>query len=215
MAFGIRRRASLLALALAASVCFITSPGPPAPPAPPALARNVAGLAVSGLALGFSEAASAEPGAAFSLFGKSSAELFPVSNVSLLTWLLLIFAPGWEYLKSAALVAPVINALLYTFSVTYLLAHPAPGDAGLDFGSLGSIVAAFQSPDAVLAGWLHYCVFDPLVGLGEVLDSQKNKIPHVLVVPCLLLTLFFGPMGFLLYLLVRTLTLSRSDGRTA
>lgn len=69
--------------------------------------------------------------------------------MSLLTWLLLIFAPGWEYLKSAALVAPVINALLYTVSVTYLLAHPAPGDAGLDFGSLGSIVAAFQSPDAV------------------------------------------------------------------
>lgn len=30
-------------------------------------------------------------------------------------------------------------------------------------------------PAKVFAGWLHYCVFDPLVGLGEVLDSQKLK----------------------------------------
>jgi len=51
-----------------------------------------------------------------------------------------------------------------------------------DLLSLDGIVTAFRNPDGVLAGWLHYCVFDPLVGLGEVLDSQQNKLPHFLVV---------------------------------
>eukprot|EP00913_Durusdinium_trenchii_P027145 g25470.t1 len=60
----------------------------------------------------------------------------------------------------------------------------------------------------VLRGWLHYCVFDPLVGLGEVLDSQQQKVPHFLVVPCVILTLLFGPMGFLSYLTVRTVYLA-------
>ncbi|CAE7301789.1 unnamed protein product [Symbiodinium sp. KB8] len=125
---------------------------------------------------------------------------------------------SWEYTKSAALVAPVINAAMYVIVVTFLITHPPPDAPAVDFGSLSSIVTAFQNPDGVFAGWLHYCVFDPLVGLGEVLDSQENKLPHALVatclqrlaaqVPCLILTLLFGPMGFLLYLAVRTVTLA-------
>ena len=117
----------------------------------------------------------------FSFLGKNSAELFPVSNVSLLTWGLLIFLPSWEYLKPAALVAPVVNAVLYVATISFLLTHPDPA-AMSDLLSLDGIVAAFRNPDGVLAGWLHYCVFDPLVGLGEVLDSQQNKVPHFLVV---------------------------------
>ena len=151
---------------------------------------------------------------AFVFFGKSSADLFPLSNLSILTWLLLIFAPGWEYTKSAALIAPVVNAVLYVTVLTFLITHPPPDAPAVDFGSLSSIVTAFQNPDGVFAGWLHYCVFDPLVGLGEVVDSQQNKVPHFLVVPCLILTLLFGPMGFLLYLAIRTLTIaSRAESK--
>ena len=118
----------------------------------------------------------------FSFLGKNSAELFPVSNVSLLTWGLLIFLPSWEYLKPAALVAPVVNAVLYVATISFLLTHPDPAALSADLLSLDGIVTAFRNPDGVLAGWLHYCVFDPLVGLGEVLDSQQNKVPHFLVV---------------------------------
>lgn len=144
----------------------------------------------------------------FSFLGKNSAELFPVSNVSLLTWGLLIFLPSWEYLKPAALVAPVVNAVLYVATISFLLTHPDPAALSADLLSLDGIVTAFRNPDGVLAGWLHYCVFDPLVGLGEVLDSQQNKVPHFLVVPCLILTLLFGPIGFLSYLAVRTVCLA-------
>ena len=143
----------------------------------------------------------------FSFLGKTSAEIFPVSNVSLLTWGLLIFLPSWEYLKPAALIAPVINAVLYVAAISFLLTHPTQ-EISADLLTLDGIVTTFRNPDGVLAGWLHYCVFDPLVGLGEVLDSQQNKVPHFLVVPCLILTLLFGPMGFLSYLAVRSVCLA-------
>eukprot|EP00435_Cladocopium_sp_Y103_P025453 s2378_g6.t1 len=162
-------------------------------------------VAAAGLALPMMDVARANA-ENFSFLGKNSAELFPVSNVSLLTWGLLIFLPSWEYLKPAALVAPVVNAVLYVATISFLLTHPDPASA--DLLSLDGIVTAFRNPDGVLAGWLHYCVFDPLVGLGEVLDSQQNKVPHFLVVPCLILTLLFGPMGFLSYLAVRTVCLA-------
>eukprot|EP00929_Paragymnodinium_shiwhaense_P053956 TRINITY_DN27049_c0_g1_i2.p1 TRINITY_DN27049_c0_g1~~TRINITY_DN27049_c0_g1_i2.p1 ORF type:complete len:231 (-),score=30.44 TRINITY_DN27049_c0_g1_i2:206-898(-) len=145
--------------------------------------------------------------ATYELFGKTSAELFPLSNLSIATWLLLISAPSWEYTKYAALVAPVINALLYASAIVFLLTHPDPNAPAPDITTLEGIVMAFRNPDGVYAGWLHYCVFDPLVGLGEVLDSQQQKVPHWMVVPCLILTLLFGPVGFLSYLTVRTLTI--------
>ena len=51
------------------------------------------------------------------------------------------------------------------------------------------------------------CVFDPLVGLGIVLDAKQNRVPHLLCVIPLLLTMLAGPVGFMSYLLVRTATL--------
>ena len=213
-----RRRATILCALVAALLCMkgmsVTSfVAPPKKGAPKADA--VFALATAGATFQAALPPAVAQQEAFVAFGKSSSDLFPLSNLSLLTWLLLIFAPGWEYTKSAALIAPVINAVLYVIVVTFLLTHPPPDAPAVDFGSLSGIVTAFQNPDGVFAGWLHYCVFDPLVGLGEVLDSQQNKVPHYFVVPCLILTLLFGPMGFLLYLAVRTFTLASRSGSAA
>uniref|UniRef100_A0A7S4Q739 DUF4281 domain-containing protein n=1 Tax=Alexandrium monilatum TaxID=311494 RepID=A0A7S4Q739_9DINO len=165
------------------------------------------GLA-AGLLLQAPSAAAQTAGTPYELFGFSAAQLFPISNISLVTWLLLLFLPSWEHTKRVALVAPAIDALLYASATVFLASHPAPDAPPIDFGSLEGIATAFKNPDGVYAGWLHYCVFDPLVGLGEVLDSQQQKVPHWLVVPCLLLTLLFGPIGFLSYLTVRTVIIS-------
>ena len=52
-------------------------------------------------------------------------------------------------------------------------------------------------------GWIHYLAFDLMVGRWIVKDSIDEHISHVLVVPCLILTLMAGPVGWLLYCLVR------------
>jgi len=55
----------------------------------------------------------------------------------------------------------------------------------------------------LLAGWVHYLAFDLFVGSWEARDALSHRIPHLAVIPCLLLTFLFGPAGLLLYLLLR------------
>jgi len=139
----------------------------------------------------------------FDLFGLSAADLLHIQNLSLLTWALLLFLPRWKHTPRLALVVPLLHSVLYTMLVVHLLLNPLHlSGAGLT--SMAGLSALFRSHDSLLAGWLHYFVFDPLVGLGEVLDSKQQRVPHLLVVPCLLLTMLVGPPGFLAYVAVRS-----------
>jgi hypothetical protein len=54
-----------------------------------------------------------------------------------------------------------------------------------------------------MAGWLHYLAFDLFIGAWEVRDAQRHGIPHLLVIPCLLLTFLLGPIGLLCYMAAR------------
>ena len=139
----------------------------------------------------------------FTLLGRTSAELFPVQNLSLLTWALLLFLPRWKFTPVLALIAPVVHSALYSKVLVHMIQNPTPG-LTVDFKSLAGIMPGFTIPDGAFAGWLHYCTFDPLVGLGIVLDAKRKRIPHLLCVPCLAATCLAGPAGFLAYLALRT-----------
>jgi hypothetical protein len=54
----------------------------------------------------------------------------------------------------------------------------------------------------VLAGWVHYLAFDLFIGSWQVRDARRNHVPFLLVLPCLVLTFLFGPIGLLLYLIL-------------
>jgi uncharacterized membrane protein YhdT len=62
----------------------------------------------------------------------------------------------------------------------------------------------FSNPWLLVAGWLHYLAFDLLTGTWEARDAVSRGVPRWLLVPCLFLTLMFGPTGWLLYMLIRT-----------
>lgn len=157
------------------------------------------------LVVGASQPAMAAKAAAvpFTLLGRSSFDLFPVQNLSLLSWLLYLFLPRWSLTPTLALIPPVVHSGLYAAVLAHMIRNPAPGIAA-SFSSLSGIMPFFTLPDGVFAGWLHYCTFDPLVGLGIVLDAKRTRIPHLLCIPCLAATLLMGPVGFLSYLLLRT-----------
>jgi hypothetical protein len=67
----------------------------------------------------------------------------------------------------------------------------------------------FADPWLLLAGWVHYLVFDLFIGSWEVRDAGRLGIPHLLVVPCLVLSFLFGPAGLLLYGIVRAVRTRR------
>jgi hypothetical protein len=115
-------------------------------------------------------------------------------------WALLVVAPRWKW--TARLVGPVILPVLMGLLYVYLIAAHMPGSPG-GFGSLGEVRLLFDKPQLLLAGWVHYLAFDLFVGSWEVRDSARQGIRHAWVVPCLVLTFLFGPIGLMLYLALR------------
>jgi len=124
------------------------------------------------------------------------------NNAALIGWISLVFLPRWRW--SARLIAPVLIpallAALYSFLVMTQFGH-SPGG----FSSLMSVTLLFQNQSMLLAGWVHYLAFDLFVGSWEVRDAQRIGIAHYLVAPCLAMTFLFGPAGWLLYVLIRSL----------
>jgi hypothetical protein len=107
------------------------------------------------------------------------------------------------------------------FAVAYIaiLVAVFPTAEG-NFSTLAGVTTLFANPWLLLAGWMHYLAFDLLIGTWEARDSVERGVPRLLLVPCLFLTLMFGPTGWLLYMLVRqswrsAVIGSRRDARRA
>lgn len=134
-----------------------------------------------------------DPGFVFSLAGQAMAVLWLGLAVSLwvetvrkpVDWIATYGLPG---LFGAAYLALMITAL--------------PFEEG-GFGSLAAVRALFASDTALLAGWIHYLVFDFFIGGWIVRDARRRTIQALAVLPCLVLCFLAGPAGLLLYLLVR------------
>jgi hypothetical protein len=131
----------------------------------------------------------------------SPEQLFSLCGTLVLPgWLLLVFLPRWKW--TARLVCPVLIPLLLALLYLWLVATTFGRTPG-GFGSLAEVSLLFQNPRALLAGWIHYLAFDLFVGSWEVRDSRRVGLHHLLVVPCLVLTFLFGPVGLLLYFILR------------
>jgi len=127
--------------------------------------------------------------------------LFTICNFAALAgWVLLVFLPRWKWTSRIVLsgAAPLALAVVYLVLAATTLPKAEGG-----FGSLAEVAKLFRNDWVLLAGWVHYLVFDLFVGSWEVRDSQRLGVSHWLVIPCLILTFMLGPIGFLAYHLVR------------
>ncbi|MEQ1573938.1 MAG: ABA4-like family protein [Vicinamibacterales bacterium] len=128
--------------------------------------------------------------------------LFSIANVfALLSWLLLVVLPRrpWVANSVAGIGVPALLAAVYIA----LIATNWGGSSG-GFSTLADVAQLFANPWMLLAGWVHYLCFDLLVGCWEARDARDLGVPHMLVIPCLVLTFMFGPAGWLLYQGVRS-----------
>jgi hypothetical protein len=71
------------------------------------------------------------------------------------------------------------------------------------FGSLEQVAQLFENRALLLAGWVHYLVFDLFTGSWETRDAAARGIPLWAVIPCLVLTFLLGPVGLMFYLAMR------------
>ena len=133
--------------------------------------------------------------------------LFSVASaLAALGWLLLILLPRH---RIALLVAGVGIPLTIAALYLVLIALYFPTAKG-GFGSLADVAALFSEPALLLAGWVHYLAFDLFIGAWETRDAQARNVPHLLLIPCLILTFMLGPIGLLAYFAVRTMRGART-----
>lgn len=125
------------------------------------------------------------------------------STIAVLMWALMIFLPKWkgtQFMTKFKLI-PVGFSILYTI---YIIISLRSG-GGMDFSSLDSVMQLFTNKNAMLAGWIHYLAFDLLVGMWILEKNKEIRIHHLLIVPCLIGTFMLGPIGFLLFILLKTI----------
>jgi hypothetical protein len=130
-------------------------------------------------------------------------QVFSLCNTLVLPgWLLLIIAPRWKWTER------IITGIIITFlAATYcffIFKSFKPGSFE-SFGSLAGVMQLFTNEEATLAGWIHYLAFDLMIGLFEVKNAQKHKLNHLFIIPCVMVTFMLGPVGLLLYFMLRAI----------
>ncbi len=135
-------------------------------------------------------------------------QIFAIANpLAVLCWFLLALLPNRRWVTEAGtgVIVPGTFAIAYT-AIAIIVMPRASGN----FSTLAGVSSLFANPWLLLAGWLHYLAFDLLIGTWEARDSIAHGVPRWLLIPCLFLTLMFGPMGWLLYMTIRTFNGSRA-----
>ena len=126
--------------------------------------------------------------------------VFKICNMLVLPqWLLMIVAPKWKVTQI------LINWRVIPFALAFVYAYfiaTTWGQVEGGFGSLEEVMRLFTNERMVVAGWVHYLVFDLLVGTWVLKTAQKKGIHHGLVIPCLLGCFLLGPVGFLIFWLI-------------
>ncbi len=121
-------------------------------------------------------------------------------------WVLMIALPHWRgtqrVMRGRLAVMPLLAAYA-VFSVpqlpSVLSLFVRPGPLRLD-----DLAGLLGRPEIALVAWIHFLAFDLFVGRWIYRDGRERGVGAVPMAAVLLLTLVLGPLGLLLYLLLRT-----------
>ena len=119
-----------------------------------------------------------------------------VSTLAMLGWIVLLASPfikRWAWIISGAAI-PILLSVAYAGLILAFFA-----EAEGDFGSLAGVQKLFETPEAALAGWIHFLAFDLFVGVWVARTAQAEGMRFLFVIPCLFLTFMFGPAGYLAF----------------
>ena len=141
----------------------------------------------------------------------SWATIFSVTNmIALIAWLLLILGPRGKTSGAMILYLGVgLLCLAYTVIFGLLVGGVVDpvrvaGAAGQgSFTSIEGIRALFRSDGGIVIGWTHYLAFDLFVGQWIAKDADNKGFARWVQLPVLFITLMAGPIGLLVWLIVR------------
>ncbi len=123
------------------------------------------------------------------------------NTVAIIGWFLLIVISPFWFQTDKLVIGMIVTlfAMIYTWLITQSLQS---GDFE-KFSTLDGVMDLFTNKTAVTAGWVHYLAFDLMTGTWIKKNAEKYNMNHWLLIPCLLFTFMMGPVGLLMYLILR------------
>jgi len=138
--------------------------------------------------------------------------LFTLANiVALVGWTMIAALPRSKTVYSVVMYA-CVGLLCLAYAAMFVglfggLADPArvAGAAEPDLAdySIAGLRALFMSDGGIVLGWTHYLAFDLFIGLWIARDADAKRFSRIVQLPILFATLMAGPIGLLLWLIIR------------
>lgn len=150
--------------------------------------------------------------------------LFGLTNlIAVIGWAILLLAPRRPLLLTVVLYLGVgLLCLIYAGLFVPLLAEwvypgrvPGAAPADLTDYSIAGIRALFMTDGGIVIGWTHYLAFDLFTGLWIARDADAKSVSRLVQTPILLATFLAGPIGLLLWLIVREPAARRGGWQSA
>jgi hypothetical protein len=130
--------------------------------------------------------------------------LFKITcGIAAIGWIILLFISPFWFKWDKVLVAIIVTIPALTY--TYLNFSNFQPDILSKFSTLDGVQSLFQNKALLLAAWEHFLAFDLMVAVWIKKNSVKYGIRHWLIIPALVMTCMLGPLGFLIYLLIRSI----------
>ena len=121
-------------------------------------------------------------------------------------WLMLIFIPNSRITQIFinSVILPLILAVAYVYIIyqTILLEEPITGIFKL-YLSLDDLYTIFATENFLLLFWLHFLALNLFLGSWVTRDGIKYNMPRASIIISLILIYFTGPVGLVLYWLIR------------
>lgn len=93
---------------------------------------------------------------------------------------------------------PVLMSASYAILIMFFFSGAEGG-----FDTLENVQKLFTSPWAALAGWIHYLAFDLFMGSRIARGMEEQGLPRWPLMIILPLTFLFGPIGYLVFEIVK------------
>ena len=140
-----------------------------------------------------------------------------VNLLAMVGWAVLILAPRKPVLLAAVLYLGIGRlCLVYVAGLIAILSGivdpVGPANAAVDFTTIEGVRSIFASQGGATIGWTHYLAFDLFVGLWIARDADAKGFSRLVQAPILLATFMAGPVGLLVWLVVRDRR-ARAQGR--
>ena len=132
--------------------------------------------------------------------------IFLISNWGVIPfWLLLIFSPtsGITKVLLNSIVIPLLLGSAYIFVVYKVYQNGNFLDSFQLYLGIESLYTLFSDENFLLIFWLHFLSISLFVGSWIARDALKYSIPNFLTAMALVVTYFTGPLGIVIYSIIR------------